>query len=149
MRDPRISELEHSAWSMFSFMGRGPAGRIVDTPTRLVIETPVHRPLRDQAEALLAPMVDRGVTPIWLVDPTTDPACSVRREFMMGEPRRSLRRPVGGRSQMPWASCRSYSTVSNRPSEIAINPSASRVHCSQPLKRTAWPVPPGPVFVAS
>jgi predicted N-acetyltransferase YhbS len=89
MTNARISELEHSAWSMFSFMGRGPGGRILDTPTRLVIETPVDRPpyngvwrfydegdrpLRDQAEALLAPMMERGVTPIWLVHPTTDPA---------------------------------------------------------------------------
>jgi GNAT superfamily N-acetyltransferase len=89
MNDARISELEHSAWSMFSFMGRGPGGRLIDTATRLVIETPVtrppynavmrfydegDRPLRDQARALLAPMFERGVTPIWLVHPTTDPA---------------------------------------------------------------------------
>ncbi len=89
MDDARISELEHSAWSMFSFMGRGPGGRLVDTATRLVIETPVarppynavlrfhdegDRPLRDQAEALLAPMMERGVTPVWMVHPTTDPA---------------------------------------------------------------------------
>jgi hypothetical protein len=33
MTNSRISELEHSAWSMFSFMGRGLGGRIVDTPT--------------------------------------------------------------------------------------------------------------------
>jgi len=78
MTSSQISELEHSAWSMFSFMGRGPGGRVVDTPTRLVIETPVDRPpynavlrfhdegdrpLRDQAEALLTPMMERGVTP--------------------------------------------------------------------------------------
>jgi ribosomal protein S18 acetylase RimI-like enzyme len=85
--DGRISELEHSAWSMFSFIGRGPGGRIVDTPTRLVIESPVDRPpyngvwrfydegdrpLRDQVAALLAPMVERGVPPVWAVHPTTD-----------------------------------------------------------------------------
>jgi hypothetical protein len=64
-------------------------GREAASSTRLVIETPVDRPpcnavlrfhdegdrpLRDQAEALLAPMMERGVTPIWLVLPTTDPA---------------------------------------------------------------------------
>jgi len=89
MDDARVGELEHSAWSMFSFMGRAPGGRIVDTPTRLVIETPVarppynavmrfydegDRPLPEQAKALLAPMIERDVTPIWLVHPTTDPA---------------------------------------------------------------------------
>jgi predicted N-acetyltransferase YhbS len=83
-----ISELESSLWSMFSFMGRGPEGCVVDTPTRLVIETPVDRPpyngiwrfhdegdrpLRDQVQALLAPMVERGVNPIWVVHPTTEP----------------------------------------------------------------------------
>ena len=88
MNDQRISELEHSAWSMFSFMGRAPGGSMVDTPTRLVIETPVERPpyngvwrfydegdrpLRDQVESLLTPMFERGVTPIWTVHPTTDP----------------------------------------------------------------------------
>jgi hypothetical protein len=44
MTNAPISELEHSAWSISSFTGRGPGGRIVDTPTRLVIETPVERP---------------------------------------------------------------------------------------------------------
>jgi len=87
MDDDRTRELEQSAWSMFSFMGRGPGGRIVDTPTRLVIESPVprppyngvwrfydegDRPLRQQAEELLAPMLERGVSPVWIVHPTTD-----------------------------------------------------------------------------
>ena len=43
MTTPRISELERSAWSMFSFMGCGPGGHIVGTPIRLVIKTPVAR----------------------------------------------------------------------------------------------------------
>ncbi len=92
MGDARISELEHSAWSMFSFIGRGPGGRMIDTPTRLVIETPVarppyngvwrfydegDRPLRDQMEELLAPMMEREVNPIWTVHPTTDPGVRV------------------------------------------------------------------------
>ena len=87
MDDDLIRELEHSAWNMFSFTGRGRGGRIVDTPTRLVIESPVRvppyngvwrfydegdRPLRQQAQELLAPMLERGVSPIWVVHPTSD-----------------------------------------------------------------------------
>lgn len=83
-----INDLEESAWSMFSSTGLGSGGRIVDTPTRLVVESPVprppyngvwrffdegDRPLRQQAAELLAPMVERGVSPVWIVHPTTDP----------------------------------------------------------------------------
>lgn len=86
MTTDRIHDLERSPWEMFSFMGHGPGGRVLDTPTRLVIESPVprppynavfrfydegDRPLRDQAVELLTPMTDRGVTPVWLVHPTT------------------------------------------------------------------------------
>lgn len=82
-----IADLERNAWSMFSVLGRGPGGSILDTPTRLVVESPVprppyngvwrfydegDRPLRDQAGELLAPMVSRGVEPVWVVHPTTD-----------------------------------------------------------------------------
>ena len=28
-----VDDLERNAWSMFSFMGRGPGGRVIDTPT--------------------------------------------------------------------------------------------------------------------
>ncbi len=42
-RDP-VDGLERNAWSMFSFMGRGHGGRVIDSPTRLVIESPVQRP---------------------------------------------------------------------------------------------------------
>ena len=84
----QINDLERNAWSMFSSTGLGPGGRIVDTPTRLVVESPVprppyngvwrffdegDRPLRHQAEELLAPMTERGVSPVWLVHPTTPP----------------------------------------------------------------------------
>ena len=41
------------------------------------------------------------------------------------------------RRHTPCANCRSYSAVSNRPSETAINPSSSRIHCSHPLNLTA------------
>jgi ribosomal protein S18 acetylase RimI-like enzyme len=84
----QINDLERSAWSMFASTGLGPGGRVVDTPTRLVVESPVprppyngvwrfldegDRPLRQQAEELLMPMNERGVSPVWLVHPTTDP----------------------------------------------------------------------------
>jgi predicted GNAT family acetyltransferase len=83
-----IGDLERNAWSMFSFMGRGPGGRVVDSPTRLVVESPVPRPpyngvwrfydegdrsLAQQAEELLTPMIARGVSPIWVVHPTSHP----------------------------------------------------------------------------
>jgi len=87
MGEDTIGDLERNAWSMFSFMGLGPGGRVVDTPTRLVIESPVprppyngvwrffdegDRPLNVQADELLAPMAARGVSPVWVVHPTTD-----------------------------------------------------------------------------
>lgn len=83
-----IRELEVSAWSMFSILGSGTSGQVVDTPTRLVIETPVprppynavwrfydegDRPLQQQVEELIAPMLDREVSPAWVVHPTTSP----------------------------------------------------------------------------
>lgn len=86
--DQAVRDLERNMWSMFSIMGRGTGGRLVDTATRLVTEAPVpqppynavlrfhdegDRPLREQAAELLAPMVDRGVTPVWVVHPSTDP----------------------------------------------------------------------------
>lgn len=88
MVEQAVRDLEDNLWSMFSIMGRGTGGRLVDTPTRLVTEAPVpqppynavlrfrdegDRPLRDQAAELLAPMIDRGVAPVWLVHPTTAP----------------------------------------------------------------------------
>jgi ribosomal protein S18 acetylase RimI-like enzyme len=88
MGDQAIHDLEQNAWSMFSIMGLGTGGRLIDTPTRLVTEAPVpqppynavlrfhdegDRPLRDQARELLAPMIERGVTPVWLLHPSSDP----------------------------------------------------------------------------
>lgn len=88
MGDLAVRDLEHNMWSMFSIMGCGTGGRLVDTATRLVTEAPVPQPpynavlrfydeggrsLREQAAELLSPMVDRGVTPVWVVHPTTDP----------------------------------------------------------------------------
>ena len=67
-------------------------------------------------------------------DKNTSTQASVRRR-----PPTGLHQTEASRAllQTPWANCRSYSTVSNRPSDTAMNPSSSRVHCSHPLKRTA------------
>lgn len=88
MDDPAVRDLECNLWSMFSIMGLGTDGRLVDTATRLVTEAPVpqppynavlrfrdegDRPMRQQAVELLSPMIDRGVSPVWVVHPTTDP----------------------------------------------------------------------------
>lgn len=88
MDELAIRDLEQNMWSMFSIMGLGTGGRLVDTPTRLVTEAPVpqppynavlrfhdegDQPLREQAVELLSPMLDRGVTPVWVVHPTTEP----------------------------------------------------------------------------
>ncbi len=88
MDDPAVRDLERNLWSMYSIMGLGAGGRLVDTVTRLVTEAPVpqppynavlrfrdegDRPLRQQVVELLSPMIDRGVTPVWVVHPTTDP----------------------------------------------------------------------------
>ncbi len=88
MHDRDIRDLELNAWSMFSIMGLGTGGRLIDTPTRLVTEAPVpkppynavlrfydeeDRPLAEQARELLAPMLERQVTPVWLVHPTSTP----------------------------------------------------------------------------
>ena len=87
--DPAARDLKRNPWSMFSIMGRGAGGRLVDTATRLVTEAPVpqppynaalrfrdegDRPLRQQAVELLSPMIDRGVSPVSVVHPTTDPS---------------------------------------------------------------------------
>ncbi|MEL6893785.1 MAG: GNAT family N-acetyltransferase [Actinomycetota bacterium] len=88
MDDLAVRDLERNMWSFYSIMGCGSGGRLVDTPTRLVTEAPVPQPpynavlrfydegdraLREQAAELVSPMIDRGVTPVWVVHPTTDP----------------------------------------------------------------------------
>jgi ribosomal protein S18 acetylase RimI-like enzyme len=89
-----VRELEASVWSMFSILGWGTGGRVLDTPTRLVVETPVprppyntvwrfydegDRPLAHQVDEVLTPMIERGVTAGWVVHPTTSPG--VREEL--------------------------------------------------------------------
>ncbi len=86
-RTAEVAALEDSAWSIFTAIGMGPGGRVLDTPTRLVVETPVpqppynavhrfydegDRPVGEQIAELLDPMSARPVTPAWLVHPSTD-----------------------------------------------------------------------------
>lgn len=73
---------------MFSELGRGDDGRVFDTTTRLVVETPVpqppynavwrfydegDRPIDDQVAELLEAFARRSVTLMWLAHPTTPP----------------------------------------------------------------------------
>ncbi len=44
MDDLAVRDLERNMWSMFSIMGCGTGGRLVDTATRLVTEAPVPQP---------------------------------------------------------------------------------------------------------
>ena len=86
--DMAVAALERNAWSMFAVLGTGDGGCVIDTPTRLVVETPVRqppynavwrfhdendRPLVEQVVALLERFAGRDVTPMWLVHPTAPP----------------------------------------------------------------------------
>jgi hypothetical protein len=66
---------------MFSVLGRGVGGNVVETPTRLVVETPIRqppyntvwrfydeadRPLREQVNELLGRLRPRHVDPLFL-----------------------------------------------------------------------------------
>jgi len=81
-----IAALEANFWSMFSLLGRGTAGRVLDTRTRLIVEAPIDRPpynavlrflddgsspLRRQVRDTLAPFRKRAVPVVWAVHPTT------------------------------------------------------------------------------
>lgn len=81
-----IAALEDNAWSMFAQFGRVDPGRLIDTPTRLVLETDVAKPpyntvfrfydegdrsIEAQVHELVARFERRACTPAWLVHPTT------------------------------------------------------------------------------
>lgn len=81
-----VAALETSAWSMFAQFGRVDPGRLIDTPTRLVLETDVPKPpyntvfrfydegdrsIDAQVHELLERFERRSCTPAWLVHPTT------------------------------------------------------------------------------
>jgi GNAT superfamily N-acetyltransferase len=80
-----IAALEHNLWSMFSVLGVGDGGHVVDTPTRLVVTSPVQsppyngvwrfydegdRPLATQVDEALGPFRERGVPAVWILHPT-------------------------------------------------------------------------------
>ena len=81
-----IRALETNAWSMFAQFGRVEPGRLIETPTRLVLETDVPKPpynmvlrfydegdrsIQAQVHELVARFESRACTPAWLVHPTT------------------------------------------------------------------------------
>ena len=80
-----VAALEQSAWSVFSRFGRGEGAHLIDTPTRLVLETPVpqapynsvlrfydegDQPLEAQVAELLGRFAGRDVVMVWLVHPS-------------------------------------------------------------------------------
>ena len=81
-----VHALETNIWSMFAQFGRVDPGRLIETPTRLVLETDISKPpyntvlrFHDEGdrsiEAQVHELVDRferrACTPAWLVHPTT------------------------------------------------------------------------------
>ena len=81
-----IRPLEEAVWGLFSHLGRGDGGSVVDTPTRLVVRSPVRqapyngvfrflddgRPMVDQVTETLG-LFEPGVPVTWLVHPTSPP----------------------------------------------------------------------------
>lgn len=81
-----VEALETNIWSMFAQFGRVAPGRLIETPTRLVLETDVSKPpyntvlrfhdegdrsIDAQVHELVARFDRRACTPAWLVHPTT------------------------------------------------------------------------------
>jgi len=56
--------------------------------------------------------------------------------------------PTHGALDTPSRICRAYSTASKVSERMLDDICRIEVHSSYPLMRTAFPVPPGPVFVA-
>lgn len=85
-----IRPLEESVWGLFSHLGRGDGGSVVDTPTRLVLRSPVRqapyngvfrflddgRSMHVQVSETLA-LFEPGVPVTWLVHPTSPPGVEV------------------------------------------------------------------------
>lgn len=83
--DAAVASLEANVWSMFSILGAGTGGSILDTPARLVVEAPLPQPpynavlrFRDDGTGPLAEQVARewvrftrrGVNGVFLRHPT-------------------------------------------------------------------------------
>ena len=81
-----VAALETNIWSMMAQFGRVDPGRLIETPTRLVLETDVVKPpyntvlrfydegdrsIDAQVHELVARFERRSCTPAWLVHPTT------------------------------------------------------------------------------
>jgi ribosomal protein S18 acetylase RimI-like enzyme len=81
-----VAALETNIWSMMAQFGRVAPGRLLETPTRLVLETDVAKPpyntvlrfydegdrsIDAQVHELVARFDGRACTPAWLVHPTT------------------------------------------------------------------------------
>ncbi len=98
-----IDALERHFWSMWGPLGSGPGGRLTDSPTRLLVETPVPQPpynsvlrflddgtseLQAQVDEVLARYQSRPVTLAWMVHPTSPPGvreCLAARGLVMAE----------------------------------------------------------------
>ncbi|MEM7285610.1 MAG: GNAT family N-acetyltransferase [Actinomycetota bacterium] len=79
-----VGPLEEAVWGLFSHLGRGDGGSVIDTATRLVVRSPVRqapyngvfrflddgRPMADQVADTLA-LFEREVPVTWLVHPTS------------------------------------------------------------------------------
>ncbi len=83
--DAVLTSLEANAWSMFSILGAGTGGSIVDTPERLVVQAPLPPPpynavlrflddgtgpLTDQVATVWAGLTDRAVNGVFLRHPS-------------------------------------------------------------------------------
>jgi ribosomal protein S18 acetylase RimI-like enzyme len=98
-----VDALERHFWSMWGPLGSGPGGRLTDSPTRLLVETPLPQPpynsvlrflddgtsgLQAQVDEVLARYQSRPVTLAWIVHPTSPPGvrdCLAARGLVMAE----------------------------------------------------------------
>jgi ribosomal protein S18 acetylase RimI-like enzyme len=98
-----IGALERNLWSMWRALGNCPGGRVTDSPTRLLVETPLPqapynsvfrflddgtRGLQEQVDDVLALYESRPVTLAWVFHPTSPPAvrdCLAARGLVMAE----------------------------------------------------------------
>jgi len=86
--DQLVHALERHLWSMWGPLGNGPGGRLTDSPTRLLVETPLPQPpyntvlrflddhtsgLQAQVDEVVGHYQSRPVTLAWMVHPTSPP----------------------------------------------------------------------------
>ncbi len=83
-----VEALEANFWSMFRILGSGPGGKIVDTPGRLIVESPLpqppynsvlrfrgegDQPLQHEVDGIWESFRSRSVTGMFVVHPTSPP----------------------------------------------------------------------------